>query len=128
MRTLSPRELLYEWSTSRDVLARTLGTSPHLAAIPGGSLSQSVLTAVSEAGYKAVMTSEPRAGRRTAPGIEIYDRYTVWGSTTTKRVHGYVTQDLLSCIRLRAEWEVKKAMKDLSPRLYEAGRRLRAEL
>jgi peptidoglycan/xylan/chitin deacetylase (PgdA/CDA1 family) len=128
MRELDMRELSEEWHTSREVLTEILGDAPAVAAIPGGSVSPAVLRAVQEAGYATVMTSEPRRRRRTVGGVDVIDRYTIWSSTTPGRVRGYVAQTLPGRSRLRAEWEIKKVLKRVSPSLYQRGRRIRARL
>ncbi|MDX6698505.1 MAG: hypothetical protein QOE65_1902 [Solirubrobacteraceae bacterium] len=128
MRELDGASLRDEWRTSRRILAEVLGAEPAAAAIPGGSLSPDVLLSVREAGYRLAMTSEPRRRRRTVDGLEVLDRYTVWASTTTERVRGYVDGAWGARARLRAEWEVKKALKRVSPSLYQRSRRLRARL
>ncbi len=50
----------WEWRTSAESLAATLGAPPASAAVPGGSTSPAVVEQAAAAGYTRLFTSTPR--------------------------------------------------------------------
>jgi len=90
LRELGKREIFEEWNTSREVLATILGAAPAVAAIPGGSVSPTVLWAAKEAGVPdgddIRATSTPPHG---------------WRSRRDRPVHHLGLNHARPCARLR---------------------------
>ena len=119
-------EQLDEWSTSLGVLTDLLGAAPYLASVPGGFLTADAIATASEAGYRALMTSEPTARPLREQAIVVHGRYTIWATTSVRQAAGYAGGSRIARGRLWTEWRAKQAIKRTSPRVFEAARRLRA--
>jgi peptidoglycan/xylan/chitin deacetylase (PgdA/CDA1 family) len=126
MGKLSRGEQLDEWRRSRDALGDLLGEPPASASVPGGFFTPSVAETAGEAGYAWLMTSEPESKVRLEWGIPVIGRYTIWSTTPPSRAAAYARGDRLPRARLWLEWNAKQRAKRLSPRAFEAARRLRA--
>jgi len=126
MGKLSRSEQLDEWRRSRDALADLMGEAPAGASVPGGFFTPSVAETAAEAGYEWLMTSEPESKVRLEWGIPVIGRYTIWATTPASRAAAYARGDRLPRARLWLEWNAKQRAKRLSPRAFEAARRLRA--
>jgi peptidoglycan/xylan/chitin deacetylase (PgdA/CDA1 family) len=126
MGKLSRGDQLDEWRRSRESLAELLGNPPRGASVPGGFFAPSVAETAAEAGYEWLMTSEPESKVRSEWGIPVIGRYTIWASTPASRAAAYARGDRLPRARLWLEWNAKQRAKRLSPRVFEAARRLRA--
>ena len=68
MGRLSRAQIRQEWRQSRAALGDILGEPPDTASVPGGFVSRDVVREAAAAGYRALMTSEPRAGPRLREG------------------------------------------------------------
>ena len=123
---LSRGEQLDEWRRSRDLLGDLLGEPPRGASVPGGFFTPSVAETAAEAGYEWLMTSEPESKVRSEWGIPVIGRYTIWATTPAARAAAYARGARLPRARLWLEWNAKQRAKRLSPRAFEAARRLRA--
>lgn len=123
---LSYSEQLDEWRRSRDALAELLGEPPAGASVPGGFFTPTVAETAAEAGYEWLMTSEPESKVRLEWGIPVFGRYTIWATTPASRAAAYARGARLPRARLWLEWNAKQRAKRLSPRAFEAARRLRA--
>lgn len=124
---LSRADQLEEWRRSREELARILGGEPPRgASVPGGFFTPQVAETAAEAGYSWLMTSEPESRLRTGWGIPVLGRYTIWATTPAERAAAYARGDRLARGRLWLEWNAKQRAKRLSPRAFEAVRKLRA--
>lgn len=126
MGRLSEPELAEEWTASRARLAELLGAPPALAAVPGGFLSPAVFATAAAAGYRVLMTSEPSRRPRVRDGLAVLGRYTIWASTPAPTAAAYARGDRRATGRLWLEWQAKGAAKRVSPRIYQALRRVRA--
>jgi len=123
---LSRSEQLDEWRRSREALGDLLGAPPRGASVPGGFFTPGVAETAAEAGYEWLMTSEPEAKVRSQWGIPVIGRYTIWATTPASRAAAYARGARLPRARLWLEWNAKQRAKRLSPRAFEAARRLRA--
>jgi peptidoglycan/xylan/chitin deacetylase (PgdA/CDA1 family) len=123
---LPPSEQLEEWRRSRDALGELLGEPPAGASVPGGFFTPVVAETAAEAGYEWLMTSEPESKVRREWGIPVIGRYTIWATTPASRAAAYARGARLPRARLWLEWNAKQRAKRLSPRAFEAARRLRA--
>jgi peptidoglycan/xylan/chitin deacetylase (PgdA/CDA1 family) len=123
---LSRSEQLEEWRRSRDVLAELLGEPPPGASVPGGFFGPTVAETAAEAGYEWLMTSEPESKVRLEWGIPVIGRYTIRASTPAARAAAYARGARLPRARMWLEWNAKQRAKRISPRAFEAARRLRA--
>jgi peptidoglycan/xylan/chitin deacetylase (PgdA/CDA1 family) len=123
---LSRSEQLGEWRRSRDILGELLGEPPPGASVPGGFFGPVVAETAAEAGYEWLMTSEPESRVRSEWGIPVIGRYTIWASTPASRAAAYARGARLPRARLWLEWNAKQRAKRLSPRAFEAARKLRA--
>jgi peptidoglycan/xylan/chitin deacetylase (PgdA/CDA1 family) len=126
MGMLSPAELAYEWQRSRQVLGDLLGHPPCSASVAGGFVSRSVLEEAERAGYGVLMTSDPVSRVRHVGRMAVLGRYSIWSTTPPATAAGYASGDWYARGRLWLEWSCKQRLKRVSPRLYEAGRRVRA--
>jgi peptidoglycan/xylan/chitin deacetylase (PgdA/CDA1 family) len=123
---LGRAEQLDEWRRSREALGELLGEAPAGASVPGGFFTPSVAETAAEAGYEWLMTSEPESRVRREWGIPVIGRYTIWATTPAERAAAYARGARLARARLWAEWNAKQRAKRISPRAFEALRRLRA--
>jgi peptidoglycan/xylan/chitin deacetylase (PgdA/CDA1 family) len=123
---LSGDELAREWGVSREVLGEVLGQAPDTAAVPGGSLSRRVIEEAARAGYAMLMTSEPVTRAPQRAGMTVAGRFTVWESTPPAVVAAYARGARGARARIWLEWNAKTLAKRLSPRIYDAARRIRA--
>jgi peptidoglycan/xylan/chitin deacetylase (PgdA/CDA1 family) len=125
-----PREAqLEEWRRSRGELGEILGEAPEGASVPGGFFTPTVAATAAEAGYRWLMTSEPNARVHTGgAGLPVIGRYTIWGSTPAERAAAFARGARGPRARLWLEWNAKQRAKRVSPRAFEAARRVRARL
>jgi peptidoglycan/xylan/chitin deacetylase (PgdA/CDA1 family) len=123
---LSRSEQLGEWRRSREALAELLGEAPDGASVPGGYFTPVAAETAAEAGYQWLMTSEPESRVRREWGIPVIGRYTIWATTPASRAAAYARGARMPRARLWLEWNAKQRAKRLSPRAFEAARRLRA--
>jgi hypothetical protein len=72
------------------------------------------------------MTSEPESRLRTDWGLPVMGRYTIWASTPPRTAAAYARGARVARGRLWLEWNAKQRAKRISPRAFEALRRLRA--
>lgn len=70
-------EMVREWADSREALNDLLGEDVTVASVPGGYYARRVAAAASEAGFKALFTSEPETRVRTVNGCLVIGRFTV---------------------------------------------------
>jgi peptidoglycan/xylan/chitin deacetylase (PgdA/CDA1 family) len=128
MGKLGRDELRREWSLSREVLGEVLGRPPATAAVPGGFVSPIVIEEAARAGYRVLVTSEPLRRERRHGDMTVMGRYTIWASTPARTAAAYARGSLTAGGRLWLEWNTKGVAKRISPRAYDALRRLRAEV
>jgi peptidoglycan/xylan/chitin deacetylase (PgdA/CDA1 family) len=119
-------EIHREWRESRDDLAELLGEPPRTASVPGGFLTRAVVESAASAGYDVLMTSEPSSTPDRHDGMLVLGRYTIWATTPPARAAAYARGSRVAHGRLWLEWKAKQRAKRLSPRAFEAVRRLRA--
>jgi peptidoglycan/xylan/chitin deacetylase (PgdA/CDA1 family) len=119
-------EIEREWIGSRDRLAEILGSPPASAAIPGGYGGPAVVGAAAGAGYRVLMTSDPRGRIDRTGGMLVVGRYTIWSTTPPETAAAYARGDRRARARLRAEWKLKGLLKRASPGIYDVARRVRA--
>lgn len=115
-----------EWKLSRERLGEVLGTPPASAALPGGYLSDAVVTEAARAGYVLLMTSQPTPRSRRQGGVIVQGRFTIWADTPASTAAAYARGARGARMRLSVEWTLKRAAKRMSPAGYERLRRLRA--
>jgi len=123
---LPPSAAEREWTESREILTGVLGDAPDTAAVPGGQLGPSLLGAVRAAGYTTLMTSEPIVRHRRVDGLQVVGRFTIWDSTPPQTAAAYAREERAARARLWAQWRLKRLANNLSPRAYDALRRVRA--
>jgi peptidoglycan/xylan/chitin deacetylase (PgdA/CDA1 family) len=126
MGRLPHEEIEREWRESRDVLAGLLGAPPETASVPGGFVTRAVFECAAAAGYRLLMTSDPVARTRSVNGLTVAGRYTIWASTPAATAAAFARGDRLARVRLWLEWNAKQRAKRISPRAFEALRRVRA--
>ena len=123
MGSLSAAELATEWRSSREALAKILGTPPDSAAVPGGFLSRDVIAEAASAGYRLLLTSQPTTRLSSHDGMGVHGRFTIWAATTPARAAAYARADRRALASLWIAWQAKTAPKRVSPSAYEALRR-----
>jgi peptidoglycan/xylan/chitin deacetylase (PgdA/CDA1 family) len=126
MARLPRAELDSEWRMSRERLTEVLGKPPPGAAVPGGSLSEDVVAAVSAAGYEYLLTSTPWARARRQAGIIVLGRNTIWARDSPELAAALVRGDPGARVRRWLSWQTKSAAKRVAPQAYGALRRARA--
>ena len=126
MGRLDRRSIDREWSESRDLLKEIFGDAPDIASVPGGFVTPAVIESAACAGYRILLTSEPRSRARRAGSMLLMGRYAIWSTTPAVTAAKYAQGDLLARWRLLLEWKAKTAAKRLSPNLYERARSVRA--
>ena len=125
MRKLRTERLVDEWRRSREVLADVLGAEPHLASIPGGSLSDAVVESAALAGYRVLMTSEPTTRVAFRGPLMVVGRFGIWDTTPAARAAAYVSAVRSARVRTWLAWNGKKLAKQTSTHLYERLRQVR---
>jgi peptidoglycan/xylan/chitin deacetylase (PgdA/CDA1 family) len=115
-----------EWTRSRSELGHILGRPPVGASVPGGFFTPTVAATAAAAGFEWLMTSEPNASAAPRHGIPVIGRYTIWATTPAARAAAFARGARGPRARLWLEWNAKQRAKRLSPRAFEAARRLRA--
>jgi peptidoglycan/xylan/chitin deacetylase (PgdA/CDA1 family) len=125
MGKLPRNQLDLEWARSRELLAKTLGSAPHSASVPGGYLSRDVITAAAAAGYGVLFTSEPTS-RVQQLELTVRGRYTIRSTTPARVAAAYARGQGFACGRVWLEWNAKKLVKRVSPAGYQVLRRVRA--
>jgi len=118
MARLPAAHILEEWQRSRDVLHEMLGRPPVLASLPGGMYSEAVARIAGTAGYRLLLTSEPRAPISRFGDLTVLGRYPIRSRTVIRRVVGYATGSRAAQGSARVEWRVKGTARRLAPRLY----------
>lgn len=126
MGRLDPETIDREWVESRALLAEILGEAPDIASVPGGFVTPAVIDSAARAGYRVLLTSEPRSVPRQAGSILVVGRYAIWSTTAAATAAAYARGDTAARWRLLLEWKAKTAAKRLSPYLYERARGVRA--
>ena len=126
MARLGSGALATEWTDSRAILAELLGAPPMSAAVPGGSVSPTVIEQAARAGYRHLFTSTPRARVTTRSGAEVIGRYTMWAGDPPSLAAAVVQGRPIPRLRRLVSWQVKSAAKRVSPRIYDAARAVRA--
>lgn len=122
MGALDARALAEEWSISRNALCEVLGVQPASAAVPGGSLSRSVIEQAARAGYKRLYTSTPRTRTSRHFGMSVIGRYGIWANDPPQLPADLVRGAHVPRARRWLGWQVKSTAKRLSPGVYEAAR------
>jgi peptidoglycan/xylan/chitin deacetylase (PgdA/CDA1 family) len=125
---LSRDEQAEEWTRSRGELGEILGAEPEGASVPGGFFTPTVAETAAAAGFRWLMTSHPSARETDLAGIPVIGRYTIWASTSPAQAAGYARGARLPRARLWLEWTAKQRAKRISPRAFEAARRVRARV
>jgi peptidoglycan/xylan/chitin deacetylase (PgdA/CDA1 family) len=120
MARLTYAVLLEEWQTSRELLAGVLGTPPRSAAVPGGSVSDSVAMAAAGAGYEVLFTSTPRALARRRADVTVLGRNTIWARDRPELAAALARGDRAPRAGRWLSWQAKSAAKRIGPRAYEA--------
>ena len=124
MGALTRTEIAREWRQSREILGDIIGSAPTSAAVPGGFLSSDVIEEAARAGYELLMTSTPTVKRKYLGAMLVHGRFTVWATTSPRRIGAYARAEPWARLTMRLGWEAKSASKRLSPDAYEAFRRL----
>jgi peptidoglycan/xylan/chitin deacetylase (PgdA/CDA1 family) len=127
MGKLGDAEAAHEWRTSREVLAELLGGPPASAAVPGGSVSDTVVKQAAAAGYRYLYTSTPTTRAKWHGSMRVAGRYTIWAGDSPSLAAALILGERVPCARRWLGWQAKSAAKRLNPRLYEAARSRRGE-
>lgn len=126
-RDLSPAEMHYEWTKSRDVLEQLLGRPVTLASVPGGDISAATITQAAAAGLNHVFTSEQTTHAWRQSGICCYGRMMMLNRTTPKTLQRWLRYPSLGILPERAIRFSKSSAKTiLGPTYRELVRKRRA--
>jgi len=105
-------ELLHEWAESKRILSEIIGEEVLSGSIPGGFLSEAVVKAAVDSGYKVLFTSEPLKRITKYEGCYLVGRYSLTQGM------GYKSAISLSKLHLSHKqlkqfvlWNVKKFLK-----------------
>jgi peptidoglycan/xylan/chitin deacetylase (PgdA/CDA1 family) len=128
MGKLDPKIIDREWQESHARLGGILGAPPTMASVPGGLLTRPLIESAARAGYRFLLTSEPRATVRQVGPISVIGRFSVWSTTPAATAAKYARGGALAGWRLLVEWKAKGAAKRVSPTVYERARSIRARL
>jgi peptidoglycan/xylan/chitin deacetylase (PgdA/CDA1 family) len=120
-----PAQIVEEWASSAEALARELGVAPTTASVPGGYYSPEVGSAAAAAGIRCLFTSEPVAAVRAVDGYLVAGRYAIRRDTTVAQVARAAAGDPRPWLRQRASWELRGVAKRIGGRHYQ---RLRTAL
>ena len=97
---LDPKIIDREWQESSVRLGDILGTPPTIAAIPGGLLTTPLVESAARAGYRVLLTSEPRSTMRRVGPISVIGRFAIWSTTPAAMAAKYARGEALAGWRL----------------------------
>jgi peptidoglycan/xylan/chitin deacetylase (PgdA/CDA1 family) len=121
-KSLSSKDMFYEWKTSKNILEDLLGKEIKTCSIPGGDASQLAYTVASEAGYEKLFDSEPILSQRQLNGLKIYGRLCVKTTHSTHDLKSWLNGSGVK--KYKRIWETKKALKKIGYPLYKLKRNL----
>jgi peptidoglycan/xylan/chitin deacetylase (PgdA/CDA1 family) len=111
MSRLSDAELSREWNESIARLADILGEPIVVGSVPGGALSDSVVSAAAKAGIRALFTSEPVVRTKCIGECTVVGRFTIRDNTTSEIVGRIAAGNPLPRMRQWARWNALKVAK-----------------
>jgi len=111
-------EMVREWRTSLEELARIVGHGVDIASVPGGYYSRKVAQAAAQVGIRTLFTSEPTAREQMIDGCRVLGRYTVMRGMGPEWSAGFAAGRTLPRLRQAVAWNAKKAAKVVSGGLY----------
>ncbi len=110
--------LVSEWTRSIQILSDIIGEPVRLASLPGGSYSLKVARAASQAGIRALFTSEPRKRTWRVDDCLVLGRYTVYRGMPPCVSAGFAQDWAMPQLKQYLWWNTKKAAKTLGGPLY----------
>lgn len=111
MSQLSDAQLSREWTESVARLSDILGESILVGSVPGGALSDSVVSAAAKAGLRALFTSEPVVRTKRIGECVVVGRFTIRDNTTAEIVGRIAAGNPLPRMRQWARWNALKVAK-----------------
>lgn len=118
MSSLTYPALLDEWKKSRATLEDILGKDVRCASIPGGYYSKNVALAASEAGIRALFTSEPVRRSFKVGECAVIGRYTIFRRMSPAKAASIASDSYSACFGQWFYWNIKKAAKMAGGRYY----------
>lgn len=118
-------ELFKEWSESKARLEDILSAPVTVASVPGGFFSRTVAETASEAGFRALFTSEPIKRVARVGDCLVLGRYNLWRGMAPS-VSRRLAQSRLTYPQIRQYmlWNAKKVIKNLGGTRYLTWRRM----
>lgn len=113
MAGLTRGEIFEEWRVSLDRLSGILGNRIVVASVPGGFFSRIVAECAAENQIEYLFNSEPRISVNKVGICEVFGRFAVRSTTTSKQMSSLVKLDLGERLIQGALWNLKKPMKVL---------------
>jgi len=89
-RSLTRAQMTTEWTKSRCILEDILSDSVTTASVPGGDMNKETIFTCLEAGYRELMTSEPRTLPTQLKGLKVVGRVCLKGDTKFKDIERWV--------------------------------------
>ena len=111
MSRLSDADLSREWNESVARLSDILGEPILVGSVPGGALSESVVSAAAKAGLRALFTSEPVVRTKRIAECTVVGRFTIRDNTTAETVGTIAAGNPLPRMRQWARWNALKVAK-----------------
>lgn len=84
-RTLTYKQMLDEWKSSKEILENILGEEISHCSVPGGDSDTKTYESASEVGFRYIFDSEPIVESRFLNESEIFGRFSVKAQTTDEQ-------------------------------------------
>lgn len=98
---LDYKDIVNEWSRSKEILQNIIGEEINAASIPGGAVSKKVIQALMESGYTNIYTSEPTTKVLHCDSVNIYGRFAITSASTLSHLKKILTDDKFRLSLLR---------------------------
>ena len=117
-------EMLAEWVESTAILSDVVGEEIVCASVPGGFYSRKVAEAASNAGIRALFTSEPTKRCLYVDNCLVLGRFVLLRGTSSSQAVGLASANLTSTQLMQyVGWNFKKIAKKVAGRYYERARK-----
>jgi peptidoglycan/xylan/chitin deacetylase (PgdA/CDA1 family) len=115
---LSAQEMAREWADSRAALQDLLGEDVTVASVPGGYYTPRVAATASQAGFRALFTSEPETRVRVVEGCLVIGRFTLRRVCRDDLGARLARRQRSALVREWVMWNGKKAVKGVLGAAY----------
>lgn len=105
---LKYNEIINEMKKSKDSLEGQLGSEIEYIAVPGGRVSNQVIKAAAEVGYKGVYTSRPGYSYNLINKIEVYRRFILKNSISRDAYRRIAQKEKIANLKTNCVYGIKR--------------------